>query len=116
MKAKSIQRKSIGKGRTWFLSVFAALPIVFMTTISSLTFWAWYWLAWFVVGFIIPEVYWAVVNGANTVSSNTFRFESLDMGHPFDFANWTVIHWTFAVVFIVFMILLGVHLIFGLGG
>lgn len=77
-------------------------------------FWGWYWAFWFFGLFLVPELYWVFVNPLNTVSWNTWRWESLDMGHPFDFSEWTPIHWTFAAVFVVFMSWLFVHLVFGL--
>jgi len=81
---------------------------------GALTFWAGYWLFWFFGVFLIPEVFWAFADPANTVSDNTWRFESLNKAHPFDFSQWTPIHWIFGVVYVVFLVRLGFHLIFGL--
>ena len=81
---------------------------------SGLTFWAYYWFIWFFGLFMVPELYWVVRNPANTVSDNTWRFESLDSRHPFDFAEWTPVHWAFAIVFVLFMSWLFLHLTFGL--
>lgn len=76
-------------------------------------FWALYWLCWFFVVFMVPEVYWVVVNSRYTVSEETWRFESLNKMHPFIFTDWTASHWVFAAVYLVGAILLGLHLVFG---
>jgi hypothetical protein len=80
----------------------------------SLTFWAYYWLVWFFGLFLAPELYWVFKNPDNTVSDNTWRFESLNFQHPFDFASWTPVHWVFAVVYLLLMTWLFLHLVFGL--
>lgn len=80
---------------------------------SSLTFWAWYWFVWFFGFFLIPELYWVFNGPGNTLSDNTWRFENLDMAHPFDFAEWTPVHWAFGVVFVLLVSWLFVHLVFG---
>lgn len=79
-------------------------------------FWAAYWFGWFFVVFAVPEIFWAFTNAQYTVSDTTWRFESLHYNpvRPFSFADWTAIHWIFAIVYFVFAILLGLHLIFGI--
>lgn len=81
---------------------------------SNLTAWAVYWLLVFFLFFLVPELYWVKVDPRNTVSDNTWRFESLDLKHPFEFSEWTSVHWIFAVVFTLFAMWLWIHLIFGL--
>lgn len=76
-------------------------------------FWALYWLAWFFVVFLVPELYWALVNSRYTVSEETWRFENLNPAQPFNFGHWTGVHWIFAVVYFAFMFSLGMHLVFG---
>lgn len=95
------------------LAALSGFSFLISQGINSLTFWAWYWLVWFFCGFVVPELYWVAVNGNNTVSDNTWRFESLNRRHPFDFALWTPVHWAFAVVYIIFMLWLFFHLVFG---
>lgn len=83
--------------------------------VTGEAYWAAYWLYWFFGVFLVPELTWVFVNSNYTVSDETWRFESLNMANPYDFSQWTAIHWTFAVVYFVFMFLLGLHLIAGLG-
>lgn len=93
---------------------FALAWIIASLRNGSLTFWACYWLFWFAGVFLVPELYWAAENPDNTLSDNTWRFESLNHQHPFDFSQWTPVHWIFAIVYVVFLFRLGMHLIFGL--
>lgn len=79
-----------------------------------MNFWSLYWAVWWFAGFLVPELYWVFVRPWNTVSENVWRFESLDLGHPFDFHEWTEVHWAFAAVFVAFMTWLFFHLVFGL--
>lgn len=97
------------------LALLGAWFLVFTTGIfiGADVFWALYWLAWFFVVFLVPEVYWYVVNSRYTVSDETWRFESLNRSAPYNFAHWTPVHWVFAVVYFAFMFTLGLHLIFG---
>jgi hypothetical protein len=95
-------------------AVAAGLGIVYAQIVNTgLTFWACYWAVWFFGFFLVPELYWVAVNGNNTVSDNTWRFESLNRSHPFDFAIWTPVHWAFAIVFLIFAVWLFFHLVFG---
>ncbi len=80
---------------------------------SGLTFWAYYWFTWFFGLFLVPELYWVFNGSQNTLSDNTWRFESLDFKHPFDFAEWTPVHWVFGAVFLLLMLRLFFHLVFG---
>lgn len=94
-------------------AVAAGLGFITSQVWHSLTFWAVYWLIWFFGLFLVPELYWVFRGSANTVSDNTWRFESLDRSHPFNFSEWTPVHWAFAVVFVLFMTWLFFHLVFG---
>lgn len=92
----------------WGFGVWAELAT------GQLVFWSVYWLALFFGFFLVPELYWVFNNPANTVSDNTWRFENVDFRHPFSVAEWTPVHWVFAVVYVIFAIWLGGHLIFGI--
>lgn len=74
-----------------------------------------YWLGWF-AAFLIPEIYWIIVNARNTLSDNWWAVEGIDTHHPFDFATWTPAHYVIGVVLLVFVVWLFLHLIFGLFG
>lgn len=63
---------------------------------------------------MIPELYWVVTNPVNTVSDNTWRFESADLAHPFAFGEWTAGHWVFAAAYLVYAAWLGLHLAVGI--
>jgi len=76
-------------------------------------FWACYWLFWFFGVFLIPELYWVFTNASFTVTEETWHFEDLNRSHPYDFSQWTAIHWVFAVFYFIFMFMLGLHLVFG---
>lgn len=66
--------------------------------LGSLSDWGAYWLAWIFAGFLIPELYGLIANTADTLSRNTWTAEHLDFGHPFDFAEWSPLHWAVAIV------------------
>lgn len=99
-------------------AVFVAWLATFITGIfvGGDLFWASYWFGWFFVVFMVPELFFAFTNSRYTLSDETWRFESLhyNPARPFSFADWTGVHWLFAVVYLIFMTLLGIHLVFGL--
>ena len=78
------------------------------------TAFGWYWVAWIFIGFGVPEAYWLVRNHLNTLSDQFWGLEHLDLGHPFDFAEWTPLHYILGVVLITFFLWLFLHLTFGL--
>lgn len=88
---------------------FASLSVF----VKGSAYWACYWLYWFCGVFLVPECYWVINNPRFTLSEETWRFEDLNMRHPYDVSHWTAVHWTFAIVYLLFMADLGVHLIFG---
>lgn len=81
---------------------------------AHLTFWGWYWLTWFGVAFLVPELYWVFVSARNTLSDNFWGWEDLNAAHPFDFADWTWLHYAFGVTLLIGLFWLFWHLIFGL--
>ena len=95
------------------LAVTAALWTLAWATLGSLSDWGAYWLAWILAGFLIPELYGLAVNTADTLSRNTWAAEDLNFGHPFDFADWSPLHWAFAFVVWGLAIWLSGHLPFG---
>ena len=96
-------------------AVLVALGLVFVKLKdSNPTFWAYYWFTWFFGFYLVPELYWVFNGSQNTLSDNTWRFENLDFAHPFDFAEWTLVHWAFAIVFVLLISWLCLHLLFGL--
>lgn len=80
--------------------------------VASVTSWGWYWLAWIVAGFLVPELYclFAGING--TLSGTVWHWERLDFAHPFDLALWTPWHWGLAVLVWGLFAWLSVHLPF----
>lgn len=79
---------------------------------QHVTGWGWFWLAWICTGAAI-ELYWVAVNTANTLSRQIWGLEHIDMAHPLDFAEWSPLHWTIAVVLWLFFGWLSVHFPFG---
>lgn len=80
------------------LAVLTVAWTVLWAALGSLSDWGAYWACWLVAGFLVPELYGLAVNPAFTLSRNTWRLESVDAGHPFDFAAWTWPHWAVAVL------------------
>lgn len=80
------------------LAIASATYSVAWMALGSLSDWGAYWLAWCFAGFLIPELYGLFVNPGFTLSRNTWALEHLDFGHPFDFAEWSPMHWAVAVV------------------
>lgn len=78
------------------------------------TGWGWYWIAWAVLGFGIPETYGLLRNAQDTLSWQWWGIERIDFGHPFDFAGWTPAHWAIAVVFFAFVVWLAGHIVLGI--
>jgi hypothetical protein len=76
--------------------------------------WGMYWLTWFVLGFGGPEAYWLAVNTRNTLSGNFWGWEDLNLASPFDFSDWTWLHYTLGAIFAAGLTWLFFHLIFGL--
>jgi hypothetical protein len=76
--------------------------------------WGWYWLAWFILGFGGPEAYWLAVNARNTLSDQFWGIEKISLANPFDFADWTWLHYTLASIFAAGLTWLFFHLIFGM--
>jgi hypothetical protein len=89
-------------------------PRLLLAALSSLSAWGAYWIAWITFGFLIPELYGVAVNAKWTLSDNVWAFERLDIGHPFDFATWTPVHYACAIVVWLLFGWLSFHLPFGL--
>lgn len=82
--------------------------------LGSLSDFGAYWLAWLLAGTLVPEVYGLIVNPAYTLSRNTWAAEHLDFGHPFDFAEWSPLHWVIAVLVWSLAVWLSGHLPFAI--
>lgn len=80
----------------------------------KITPFGWYWIVWVVLGFGIPETYGILRNVKDTLSWQFWGLEHLDFGHPFDFAEWTPVHYTVGIVLLIFFLWLFIHLTFGL--
>lgn len=78
-----------------------------------MTGWGVYWLAWFTIGFGIPEAVALVRNVKDTLSYQIWGLEHINFSDPLNFANWTPVHWILAILLFGFTIWLGVHMIFG---
>lgn len=55
--------------------------------------WSVYWLAWFGVGFLGPEIWALVTNPANTLSYQVWHVEGINLAHPYDLSQWTFAHY-----------------------
>jgi hypothetical protein len=78
-----------------------------------LTFFGWYWIAWF-LAFLAPELYWLWSNPANTLSEEWWALTRENLGHPFDFAGWSPLHYFLGALLLAFAVWLFLHLTFGL--
>ena len=79
-----------------------------------LTFFSWYWLIWAIIGFFPVEIYGLIRNSQDTLSYQIWHLESINLGDPWIFSQWTWVHWTLgAVWFFGFIWLMG-HFIFGI--
>jgi hypothetical protein len=85
-----------------------------MNWLHHITGFGWYWLAWFFLGFGIPEAYGLIRNAADTLSEQFWHLERANLAHPFDFSDWTWLHYLIGVMLLVgFGWLLG-HLVLGI--
>lgn len=80
---------------------------------GKITAFGWYWIAWVVLGFGIPEAYGIIKNVKDTLSFQFWGLEHLDFNHPLDFAEWTPFHWFIGIILLGFVAWLFVHLVFG---
>ena len=78
------------------------------------TFFGWYWLAWGLLGFLVPELYWLWANPRNTLSDEWWAATREHLGHPLDFAAWTPLHYFLGAILLAFCIWLFLHLTFGI--
>lgn len=76
------------------------------------TAWGWFWLAWALAGLAV-ELYWLAANSANTLSRQVWGLEGADLAHPFDFSEWTPLHWIIGISLLIAFLWLGLHLAFG---
>ena len=79
----------------------------------KLSLWSWYWLGW-LIAFLAPELVFVFTYPQGTLSDNVWAIEDVNLRHPFDFGNWTPVHW---IIFLVLVVLFGwllMHLPFGL--
>lgn len=79
---------------------------------SQITAWGWFWTSFFGVGLAV-EVYWLIVNSANTLSRQIWGVERLDLAHPLDFGEWTPFHWILSLLLWGGFAWLSVHFPFG---
>ena len=84
-----------------------------MTNSDHLTWFSLYWLGW-LIAFIVPELYWVFTNSANTLSSEVWSIEGLNLAQPFDFPMWSATHWSVAVLVWLLFLWLSLHFPFGL--
>ena len=55
-----------------------------------MTGWSWYWAAWLVVGFAVPETYALLTNSRNTLSDTVWSWFGVRTGMPI--WQWNVLH------------------------
>jgi hypothetical protein len=81
---------------------------------SHITPFGWYWLIWGFLGFGLPEAYGLIYNVKDTLSDQVWGLEHINFGHPFDFADWTWLHYLIGCMLLIgFTWLLG-HLVWGI--
>lgn len=68
--------------------------------------WAWYWLAWLVVGFGVPETIALIHNPEDTLSDTVWSWFGVKTGMPI--WQWNVLH----IALLLFMIWLLGHMAF----
>lgn len=73
-----------------------------------------YWGSWIFLFFLVPELYFVFTNPAGTLSEVTWSIEGLDKAQPFDFAMWTNVHWSIAILVWLLFLWLSLHIPFGL--
>ncbi len=86
----------------------AAVPLHHVTAFG------WYWLI-IIAAIAGPEIYWVIVNSANTISDNAWAVEQLN-AHPFDMSDWTWLHYMIAILLWSLFLWLSLHIPFGLLG
>lgn len=79
---------------------------------SHVTGWGWFWLAW-IFSALAVEAYWLVANTANTLSTQIWAVEGIDIQHPLYFSEWSPLHWAIAATLWAFFAWLSVHFPFG---
>lgn len=79
----------------------------------KLTGFAWYYLAW-LIAFLVPEIYFAITNNANTLSHEVWSIEGLSTRMPYDFGMWSDMHWAIALGVWLLFLWLSLHIPFGL--
>lgn len=82
--------------------------------IKHITPFGWYWLIWAFLGFGLPEAYGLIWNKKDTLSWQIWGLEKMTFGHPFDFSDWTWLHYTIGIFFLIGLSWLFLHLTFGL--
>lgn len=80
----------------------------------QITGWGWYWITWFFGGFGIAEGYGLIFNTQDTLSWQFWGLEQLNFADPFDFADWTAVHWAIGVILLLGFLWLLLHLTFGI--
>jgi hypothetical protein len=82
---------------------------------SHITGWGYYWLFWAFLGFGLPEAYGLVFNTKDTLSWQFWgALEHLNFGHPYDFSDWTWLHYLLGICLLIGMVWLFGHLVFGI--
>jgi hypothetical protein len=70
--------------------------------------WSWYWAAWIVVGFAIPETIALIANPDNTLSDQVWRWFGVQQGASI--WHWSVLH----IALLGFMVWLTIHFAWGI--
>jgi hypothetical protein len=82
------------------------------TAADHLTWFGLYWVTWLLF-FIVPELYWVFSNSVNTLSDQFWALEGLSFADPTNFAAWSPVHWTLAIIVWLLFLWLSLHLPFG---
>jgi hypothetical protein len=72
------------------------------------TKWQWYWAAWLVLGFLVPETWALFTNVENTLSDTAWKWFGVVKGQPI--TEWNVAHYALAA----FLIWLLFHIAWGI--
>lgn len=73
-----------------------------------------YWMIWFFGGFGLPEAYGLIVNTQDTLSWQFWGLEQINFADPWDFSDWTWLHFLLGGMLVGGLFWLAGHLILGI--
>jgi hypothetical protein len=73
-----------------------------------------YWIIWFFAGFGIPEAYGLIANTQDTLSWQFWGLEDVNFASPWDFSDWTWLHFLIGGMLAAGLVWLLFHLAVGI--